>query len=217
MWQEIKAIERFKKIVLLKIHMYEKVNITENHLNVISLFTEGFGREYYIREVQKILKISPRTAQIILEDLEKKAVLESQIRGKIKTYKIKRNFIAKKYLVLSEFHKEISFLEKNPLIKEIVSKIIPNIHGIGVIFGSYVKGTQKKDSDIDIFIIGKYDENEIKKISRLYKIELNIKNYPLNIFKKNIGADFLIKEVLKKHVIFLNTEDFIEIVVKESD
>ncbi len=65
--------------------MYEKINITENHLNILSLFTRGFDSAYYIREVEKILKISHRTAQLILEDLEKKAVLGSKTRGKIRT------------------------------------------------------------------------------------------------------------------------------------
>ncbi|MCX6710529.1 MAG: hypothetical protein NTZ02_00385 [Candidatus Woesearchaeota archaeon] len=49
--------------------MYNKLNITENHLQALSLFTNGFEREYYIREVGKLLRISPRTAQLILEDL----------------------------------------------------------------------------------------------------------------------------------------------------
>ena len=55
--------------------MYKKVNITENHFRILSLFSNGFDREYYIREVQRLLKISPRTSQLILADLEKKAIL----------------------------------------------------------------------------------------------------------------------------------------------
>ena len=68
--------------------MYEKVNITENTLQVLSLFTNDFSSEYYIREVEKILKISPRTAQLILENLENKGIVESKMRGKIKNYKL---------------------------------------------------------------------------------------------------------------------------------
>ena len=64
--------------------MYNKINITENHLQVLLLFTDGFDREYYIREVERLLKISPRTAQLILEDLEAKGILEPKTRGKIK-------------------------------------------------------------------------------------------------------------------------------------
>ena len=194
--------------------MYEKVNITENHLNILSLFTRSFDSEYYIREVQKILKISPRTAQLILDDLEKKGLLESKIRGKIRTYKLKKNLTTAKYLILTEQHKQIAFLEKNQIIKEVIEKITPLIRGIGLIFGSYVKGINKKDSDLDIFIIGKYNRKNIKEISKTYKIELNIKNYPKNIFEKTMNADILIKEVLKDHIIFLNSEEFVNLVIK---
>jgi hypothetical protein len=72
------------------IHMYEKLNITENHLRVLSLFTAGFEREYYIREVQKLLKISPRTAQLALAYLENSNVLESKLKGKIRAYRLKK-------------------------------------------------------------------------------------------------------------------------------
>ena len=67
--------------------MYKKIRITENTLQVLSLFTNDFNREYYIREVKKLLKISPRTAQLILEDLEDKGVIESKTKGKIKHIK----------------------------------------------------------------------------------------------------------------------------------
>jgi predicted nucleotidyltransferase len=192
--------------------MYEKVNITENHLNILSLFTRGFDSEYYIREVEKILKISPRTAQLILDDLEKKGVLESKTRGKIRNYRLKKNLTAKNYLSLTEQHKLIAFLERNTIIKELIEKISPHIKGIALVFGSYVKGIQKIDSDLDIFIAGTYDKNKIKEISRTYNIEISIKNYPLNVFKKTLREDILIKEVLKDHVVFSSLEEFINVI-----
>ena len=45
--------------------MYNKLNITENRLQIISLFMNEFNREHYVREVEKLIKISPRTAQLI--------------------------------------------------------------------------------------------------------------------------------------------------------
>jgi len=190
--------------------MYKKVNITENHLQRLTLFTNGFDNEYYIREIERILKISPRTSQLILEDLEKKTILESKLRGKIKNYKLKKNQIAKEYLIFAEEYKRISFLQKNELIKEIITKVNPYIKGIGLIFGSFAKGIEKKDSDLDIFLIGEYDKKEIKNISKNYGIEISIKNYPVKIFDDNINKDILIKEVIKNHIIFKNSEEFIE-------
>ena len=109
--------------------MYEKVNITENHFRALSLFTRGLGAEYYIREVQRLLGVSPRTAQLILDDLEKKAVLESRTRGKIRTYGIRKSEAAKDYLVFAEQYKKITFLRKRPMIREvmILKNPIPNL------------------------------------------------------------------------------------------
>jgi uncharacterized protein len=186
--------------------MYKKINITENHLRILALFTRGFDKEYYIREVEKLLKISPRTSQLILEDLEKKTILESKVRGKIKTYKLQKTMSAKDYLVLTEQYKKITFLESHELIKEIIFKMSPHIEGMACIFGSYVKGNAKKDSDLDIFIAGECNLKEIKNISKTYRMEISIKKYPIETFRKNIRNDILIKEVLGYHIVFLNPE-----------
>lgn len=192
--------------------MYEKINITENHMGVLSLFTNGFDKEYYIREVQKMLVISPRTSQLILDDLENKGILESKIKGKIRSYKLKRNSLSQRYIIFAEQYKTIAFLEKKLFVKEIIEKISPFIDGIGLIFGSYAKGTANKDSDLDIFVVGSYNNKEVNKISKIYGIDISVKCYSLKIFEKNFNKDALIREVLKNHIIFLNTEQFIRIV-----
>jgi|SRR3989344_3889901 len=194
--------------------MYEKVNITENHLRVLALFTKGYRREYYIREVERLLGISPRTAQLILDDLEKKTILESATRGKIKPYKIKKNGAAFDYLVLTEQYRKLAFLKSNPLAREIIAKITPHISGIAIVFGSYAKGSQKKGSDLDVFIVGTYNKNEIKKISETYGIEISIKCYPRNIFVKILNDDILVREILDNHIAFLNAEEFVKLVLK---
>ena len=194
--------------------MYNKLNITENSLQVLSLFTNGFDKEYYIREVEKILKISPRTAQLILEDLEDKGIIKSKIMGKIKSYKLKISDLSKRYLTFVEQYKSVTFMEKNLLVKEVIEKISPFINGIGIIFGSYAKGTFKKESDLDVFVAGDYEKEEIKKASRNLGIEVSVKCYPSKIFEKNINQDALLREVLKNHIIFKNAELFIEKVLK---
>lgn len=194
--------------------MYNKINITENNLRVLSLFTNGFDKEYYIREVEKILKISPRTSQLILEDWENKGVIESGTRGKIKSYKLKISDLSRRYLIFIEQYKAISFMEKNLLVKEAIGKIGQFIDGIGIIFGSYARGASDKESDLDVFAAGNYKNEEIKKISRNLGIEISVKCYPIKTFEKNINQDIFLKEILKNHIIFKNAELFIEKVVK---
>src|SRR3989338_3611195 len=112
--------------------MYEKIRITENSLQVLALFTHDFKSEYYIREVERLVKISPRTAQLILEDLEEKGILESKLRGKIKTYKINGSNFTQRYLVFVEQYKAITFLEKRLLLKEAIEEIKKVSRNLGI-------------------------------------------------------------------------------------
>ena len=193
--------------------MYKKLNITENTLQILSLFTNDFHKGYYIREIARLLKISPRTAQLCLEDLESKGVIKSKVRGKIKLYVLNLSEATKRYIVFVEQYKAIIFLENDIMIKEIIEKITSHIKGIGIIFGSYVKKMQKEDSDLDIFVAGTYDEKEIKRVSRNLGIEISVKCYPIKTFENNINKDFLLKEIIKNHIIFVNAEQFIEMVL----
>ena len=191
-----------------------KYGIPEVYLRALALYTKGFDNEYYVREVQRLLETSSKTALLLLNELEKKGILESTRRGKIKIYKLRKNEIVKDYIILTEYFKKIIFLESNNLTNEIISKIKPFIKEIGIVFGSYVKGLQSKESDLDIFIIGAYNEKEVRKISETYGLEINVKSYPLSIFEKDYKKDLLIKEMIDNHIIFKGTEEFIELILK---
>jgi len=192
--------------------MITKVNDID--LKILILFTNGYNKEYYIREVAKLVNISSRTALLTLSKLEKRGILESRTRGKIKNYKIIKSFISREYFILTEQYKKISFLEKNHLLKEIFEKIDKHIQGISIIFGSYAKGTQHKNSDIDLFIVGKYDEEMIKNFGKMYGVDINIKSYPLRTFEKEIYEDILLKEIVENHVVIKSVEQFVESVLR---
>ncbi len=192
----------------------KKTQLNENQFRILDVFTRGFDKGYYVREISKLLNIGPRTAQLNLEALESLGILESETRGKIKVYTLQKNKMAQEYLKFAEIFKNIRFLEKNNLIKEVINKLDFYIEGIGLIFGSYAKGTEKKGSDLDILVIGKYKRKEISRISKTYGIEISVKNYPLEIFKKSLNDDILIKEILNNHIIFKGAEEFIGIVLK---
>ena len=192
--------------------MLTKVNNTD--LRILSLFTKGYEKEYYIREVEKLLEVSSRTALVTLAKLEKKGILESKTKGKIKIYTIKKSSLSREYLLLTEQYKKIQFLEKNHLVKEVLEKADEFMQGIVIIFGSYAKGIQKGDSDLDLFIVGAYDEKMIKEAGHKYGLDINIKSYPLNIFEKEIRDDILLKEVIENHILIKDAEGFVRRVIK---
>ncbi len=187
--------------------MVTKVNDTD--LKVLSLFANGYEKEYYIREVEKLLNVSSRTALVTLAKLEKRGILESKVRGKIKVYAIKKSFLSREFFLLTEQYKRIMFLEKYHLVKEVLEKADEHMQGIVLVFGSYAKGIPKDDSDLDLFIIGTFDEKKIKKVGHTYGLEINIKSYPLNIFEKEIHDDILLKEIIEHHIIINDAEGFV--------
>jgi len=192
--------------------MVTKVNDTD--LKILSLFTKGYDKEYYIREVERLTKVSSRTALVTLAKLEKKGILESKTKGKIKIYSIKRLSLSREFFLLTEQYKKIQFLENNPLIKEVLEKADEFMQGMVIVFGSFAKGLEKDDSDLDLFIVGKYGEKRIKDVGKKYGIDINIKSYPANIFAKEINNDILLKEVIGNHILIKDVEGFVRRVVK---
>jgi predicted nucleotidyltransferase len=88
------------------------------------------------------------------------------------------------------------------------------MQGIVIIFGSYAKGIQKEDSDLDLFIVGAYDKKKIKNTGKKYGIDINIKSYPLQLFEKEIHNDILLKEIKKDHILIKDAEGFVRKVIK---
>ena len=190
-------------------HMINKVNkIGENHLKILSLYTKGYNKNYYIREIQKILKISSRTSLLTLDDLEKRKILTSIRRGKIKTYHIHPTITTREYLILAETYKKINFLQSHLTIKTIIENIENHIDGMALLFGSYAKGTEKEGSDLDLFVTGRYNKEKVKEISEMYGVKISIKQYPQQIFEKKFKEDILIKEVIESHIIIKGLEHF---------
>jgi predicted nucleotidyltransferase len=192
--------------------MVTKINDVD--LRILTLFTKSYDKEYYIREVERLLKVSSRTALKTMAKLEKIGILESRKRGKIKTYSIRKTTLSREFFLLAEQYKKIQFLEKNQLIKEVLEKADAFMKGIVIVFGSYAKGTQKEDSDLDLFIVGTYDEKEIKNTGKKYGIDISIKSYPLPLFEKEIHDDILLKEIKENHILIKDVEGFVRRVVK---
>ncbi|GAB7015780.1 nucleotidyltransferase domain-containing protein [Methanogenium cariaci] len=183
--------------------------MNDNTLMLLSTFSNGYDNEYYIREMCRHLPFSHGTVQTILVRLEEKRVLSSSKRGKIRLFRIKHGEISIQYFTLTEIYKKIRFLEKEPYISEILNKIATFSEGIVLLFGSYATGTATEDSDIDIFIAGTTDEEAVKKLEKLYHIEINTIVYPKTAFASQEQFDPLLTEVKKNHIVWKNADSFV--------
>jgi len=182
---------------------------------IMKQFLGDYNRKIYGRELEKKVDVSQKNIALTLEELEKEGILSSKTSGNRRYFFLnKANLLFKKYLLLAEMQHSIEFLKQNPKINQIFERIGKG--QIILVFGSYAKGIQKKESDLDLFIIGKLDEKEIKKTGRDYNLDISIKKGSKSDFigllkKKNP----LIEEILENHILISGYEEFIRIVVEQ--
>jgi len=180
--------------------------LLNNKLQILAEFLKDFKVGLTGSFIAKKMQVNQKTVATYLNKLEQEHILKSKTQGKNKLYSLnlEDKEITKHFIIAVEHLRTIEFYKKNLLVKEVSEKIQPYIEGIALIFGSYAKGIQKDDSDIDILIIGKCDENKIEEISNIYKLDISLKIYP------ELKNDILTKEARKNHIIIKNAEQYVE-------
>ncbi|MBS3127086.1 nucleotidyltransferase domain-containing protein [Candidatus Woesearchaeota archaeon] len=155
------------------------------------------------RELAKELKTSLTRVQAILTELRNINVLDYRIEGKNHIYFIKKNLVSKSFILNAENYKLAKILSKHPELEPLFQDIIKKsqCHLI-LLFGSYAKNTERKESDIDIYIetTNPKIKEEAQKIYDLISVKIG---------KFNVN-DLLIKEIMKNHAIIKGGENYYE-------
>lgn len=202
-------------LVVLLLHMMEKYNINKTTLNILGLFLGDYRRSMHVREIARDVGVDVKAVGLQLRRLENINVLSSIIKGRNKEYRLKLdNLVAKYYMILAETFASIRFLEKNFLIKRLMSETGDKIEGTTVLFGSFAKGEMTEESDIDLFIISdrKTDAGVIRETGSLIDREVNLKSTSMKQFLNGLmDNDPLIMEVVSNHIVLKGIDDFCEI------
>ena len=154
----------------------------------------------HIRNLAKKLNVNHMTISRKINLLEEENVLDYKFEGKNKVYQIKNSLEAKERLKMMEHYKLIQTIKENPRLRKIATEIKKTNIELAILFGSYAKGTSKKDSDIDIYIDKKEHKEKIEGIDTKISIKYGK-------FQKN---NLLAKEIIKNHVIIKGVENFYE-------
>ncbi|MGI0069576.1 MAG: nucleotidyltransferase domain-containing protein [Nitrosotalea sp.] len=195
--------------------MLEKTNITQTTLRILGLYNDNYKKSLHLREIARKTKTDVNTTYPQLKKLEEMNVLVSTIKGKNKEYVLNlNNIITKYYLTMAEIFTAIVYLQKNFLIKKVITEIEPKIDEPIILFGSFVKGGYTKESDIDLFVIRqqKIERNMILKTASLVGREINIKNTIDSRFLNGLkNKDSLINEVVSNHIVLKGADKFCDI------
>ncbi len=139
-------------------------------LNTLKVFFEEPTREFNVREVARILKISPATASKELKEMTKKGLLNERHERVLKLYKANLE---------GDFYKDLKVFYNIRKIKE--SGLIDAMNKFYlkpaiVLFGSYANGSDIETSDIDLLIMSENTKDlpELKTFEKKLKTKVHL-------------------------------------------
>lgn len=166
------------------------------------LYFSDTDKKYYLRQLERILNIPVSIIRKELMKLDKSGMFISEKVGNLVYY-----CLNKSYPLFAEL-KSIVF--KTIGIKGSIQAVLSKIDGIqaAFIYGSFANESERSHSDIDLFIIGKIEEDKLlqeitgleKKINR----EINYSLYSESDWrKKKKEKNSFVIDVIENSKIFL--------------
>ncbi len=182
--------------------MLEALIASKTKRDILKRFLSNPDEKYYVRQLAAILNSSAGTIHRELTKFEKSGILKSENVGNLRFF-----YINKMNPLFTEL-KQMVF--KTEGVKGRIEIELKDLKGLGAafIYGSFAKEQERADSDIDLFLVGDIDENElIPKISALereFNREINFTIYTAKELKQEKeNKNSFILELLKKPKIFL--------------
>jgi predicted nucleotidyltransferase len=122
---------------------------------IILLFVYNQEKEFFLSEIARQVKTSAGTAQRELNRLRAMDFVGFRKKGNLSLYKLNLGFSLLEEIeaiVRKTFGIEVELGKELRRVKDI---------SFAFIFGSYAKGSLKSGSDIDLYIVGRPDEDEV--------------------------------------------------------
>lgn len=136
--------------------MIEGLFTSKTRVKLLSEMLLNSDREYHIRELSRIIGISPIYVQKELRNLQSLGLLTSRKQGNMVLY------VLDKRSTISDDLKRI-FLKTELVGTEILKSLDSAKIQYALIYGSFAKGVETTKSDIDLLVIGDIDENVLLK------------------------------------------------------
>ena len=183
-----------------------------NQFRILEAFLRNLGKQLFMREIGRLsgldIKIISRELKLLLEN----NILDYEQRGKIKLYHVKNTIESETMIVATEAYKTREFLDMYDELK--LPLIGLNKKTDFIIFGSYAKGSENKNSDVDIVIFSSKSsilEALLEKFQKkLHKQYIKFEEFSL-LYEKN---SVLTREILRSHVLFGKHKEIAQMVLR---
>lgn len=183
--------------------MLKNLFSSETRILLLNQFLMNPDKEFYLRQISTIFKLSPRQVSLELQNLEKIDLIRKRISGKQHYYSINKQH------PLFENLKNI-FL-KTVGLKDVIKNYLDAFTSeivFAFIYGSMAKGNSAAESDVDLMIIGNLSTRKVSgsmlQAGNELKREVNFSIFSLNEFKDRLkNNDHFISTVMKEPKIFI--------------
>ena len=198
------------------------------HIEILKFLLKDIEKKYTQLELAKAIgkETSYKGIRENIKTLvENKILLTETVGASIICFLNLQEPKALDYLAFIENSKKYDFLRRHHEIEEITERLIEQIkfHTVFfslLLFGSYVKGTQHRKSDIDLLAIGDKEyhsgiKREWMKLRAIYEREINLITVTKDDYIEMLASKEEInvgKESLKNHIILYGTESFYQLV-----
>jgi len=185
--------------------------LKKSQIIVLDLFRKDIFLSKTIREISLMLKKDYPTVHRAVSELEKKGVLRVRKAGNAKVCEL--SLSAETTTILSFLDEQEALSKKIPNIDKILA-FKEFIEDIIIITGSYAKGKETKQSDIDLVIITKNDVFKKQKLlenltslflPKIHPIVISQKDFLTMLLEKKASFG---KEIFKNKMIFRNTSKY---------
>jgi predicted nucleotidyltransferase len=149
----------------IMIQLYQKIK----QLSVLKLFLEHPHTSYYLRESARLLQMDPMTVKRALTLLVADGVLLRTTEKNQILYKAHIENPAFRYLKISY---NLSWLQKKG-VPDFLNHHMNTISSI-LLFGSYAKGENDTESDVDVLVISLSKKTPTAELAKLLKRDVNL-------------------------------------------
>jgi predicted nucleotidyltransferase len=171
---------------------------------ILRIFFANPESQFYLREIAKMINASAGNAQKELKGLEKEGILKSAKRGNLRFYCLNPAYPL--------FNELSGIISKTLGIEAEIKKELKSLKGLrfAFIFGSYVKKDFGPDSDLDLFIIGSIDEDElirkIKKAENRINREINYHVAGEREFLQSLKEKSFYQDIITNFILLTDNE-----------
>lgn len=172
--------------------------------NIILLFLYNQNREFYLSEIAKIVGTSAGTAQRELNKLLENDFIIFKKKANLSIYTLNT-----RYSLLEEVE---SIVKKTMGIEVELKKELKKLKNISYafLFGSYVNGGFKSDSDIDLFVIGEVNDDQVyqavHKVEGTVRREINYHIATQSEFSQKKKSNYFTNEIIKSYSLLVGNE-----------